>query len=84
MPLYRYKCDNCGYTFTVLEPANGNSLRICPQCGRRAARRVISHVGIVYKGSGFHSTDYRRNGRRTDGGTEEQQKEGKEKAHESR
>jgi len=78
MPLYRYKCDNCGYTFTVLEPAGGNSLRVCERCGELAARRVISHVGIVYKGSGFHSTDYRRK----DGGAEEREKEEKEKVGE--
>ncbi|MFQ6033790.1 MAG: FmdB family zinc ribbon protein [Candidatus Bipolaricaulia bacterium] len=83
MPLYRYKCDHCGYTFTVLEPANGNSLRVCSQCGRHAARRTISHVGIVYKGSGFHSTDYRRNGKWKDGGATEREKEEKEKVQES-
>ena len=63
MPLYRYMCDNCDHTFTVLEPINGNLLRVCERCGERAARRIISRVGVVYKGSGFHSTDYRRNGR---------------------
>lgn len=73
MPLYRYKCDNCGHTFTVLEPANSNSQRICERCGKLAARRIISHVGIVYKGSGFHSTDYRRNGKRDHRGAEEKE-----------
>lgn len=75
MPLYRYRCDECGYAFTVLEPFKGDSVRVCARCGKLAARREISRVGVVYKGSGFHSTDYRRNGggnhRRASGREEE-------------
>ncbi|MCR4404676.1 MAG: zinc ribbon domain-containing protein [Candidatus Acetothermia bacterium] len=62
MPLYRYHCDECGHAFTLLEPFHNDSLKICTRCGKLAARREISRVGVVYKGSGFHSTDYRRNG----------------------
>jgi putative FmdB family regulatory protein len=62
MPLYRYRCDKCDYVFTVLEPVKSNSVKVCERCGKLAARREISRVGVVYKGSGFHSTDYRRNG----------------------
>lgn len=63
MPLYRYHCDDCGHVFTLLEPVNGNSLVTCVRCGRLSAYRALGRVGVVYKGSGFHSTDYRRNGR---------------------
>ena len=63
MPLYRYQCDNCGYTFTSLEPVNTDHLKACERCGRLSARRSPARVGIVYKGSGFHATDYRRNGK---------------------
>jgi putative FmdB family regulatory protein len=82
MPLYRYRCESCDHTFTVLESVNGNHLRVCERCGKPTARRVLSRVGVLYKGSGFHSTDYRRNGRRDNGGAEERGKE-KEEAHES-
>jgi len=74
MPIYRYKCDHCGYEFTILESFNGNSVRECPQCGQQTARRLISRVGIIYKGSGFHNTDYRRNGSR--GGRAEGRRDG--------
>lgn len=62
MPFYRYKCDNCGYSFKVFESLNGNRdrVRVCERCGTASARRTLARVGIVYKGSGFHSTDYRR------------------------
>lgn len=62
MPLYRYECDECGYVFTLLEPFKSDSVKVCKRCGKPAARREISRVGVVYKASGFHSTDYRRNG----------------------
>ncbi len=60
MPIYRYRCENCGFEFTVLEPPNHHALRTCERCGQRAAQRVFSRVGVIYRGSGFHSTDYRR------------------------
>lgn len=76
MPLYRYQCDNCGYTFTSLEPVNTDHLKPCGRCGRLSARRGLTRVvGIVYKGSGFHATDYRRNGDGARGRAREQEKE---------
>ena len=34
----------------------------CPQCGKKKARRLISGgIGVIFKGSGFYETDYRRN-----------------------
>jgi putative FmdB family regulatory protein len=76
MPLYRYQCDNCGHVFTVLESVRSNSLRVCERCGARAARRVLSRVGVLYKGAGFYSTDYRRHGKRDHQGAEEKEKDG--------
>lgn len=60
MPFYRYKCDICGYTFKVLQSVNGNSVIACENCGAESMRRVLSRIGVVYKGSGFYSTDYNR------------------------
>lgn len=60
MPIFRYKCELCGHSFRELElgSENGDSPKMCEKCGEKAAKRVISRVGVVYKGSGFHSTDY--------------------------
>lgn len=60
MPIFRYKCELCGHSFTELELSskNGDNPKRCEKCGEKAAKRVISRVGVVYKGSGFHSTDY--------------------------
>ena len=60
MPFYRYECDDCGTVFKKLL-MNGESPCIsCPECGSQTTHRLVPRVGVVYKGSGFHSTDYRR------------------------
>lgn len=64
MPLYRYQCEACGHTFRVLQSLNGDSddaaagTIVCENCGEASVRRVLSRVGVLYKGSGFYSTDY--------------------------
>jgi len=62
MPLYRYQCEACGHTFRVLQSLNGGSAAgsiACENCGgKESVRRVLSRVGVLYKGSGFYSTDY--------------------------
>lgn len=63
MPFYRYECNDCGAVFKKLH-MNGDSLRIsCPECGSETTHRLVPRVGVVYKGSGFHTTDYRRKGK---------------------
>ncbi|MBS3786607.1 zinc ribbon domain-containing protein [Candidatus Bipolaricaulota bacterium] len=59
MPLYKYRCTECDNTFKVLQ-RNGKKDEEpeCPVCGARETERVISSVGIRFKGSGFYRTDY--------------------------
>ncbi len=60
MPFYRYECDDCGAVFKKLH-MNGNTLSVsCPECGSQTTHRLVPRVGVVYKGSGFHTTDYRK------------------------
>jgi putative FmdB family regulatory protein len=58
MPLYDYRCVNCNHTFEVTHEVGG-APGPCPVCGG-PVRRVFSSVGIIFKGSGFHTTDYRK------------------------
>ncbi len=60
MPLYRYLCESCGHSFSVLDSFNSPDHRECEECGARQARRLPSRVGIQYKGSGFYTTNYGR------------------------
>jgi putative FmdB family regulatory protein len=59
MPVYAYRCDNCGVQFERQQSYNDAALQICPECRKKSLKRIISPVRIVFKGSGFYSTDYR-------------------------
>jgi len=57
MPLYDYKCTKCGHIFEVQQKISDEQLKYCPIC-KGPIRRLISPAGIIFKGSGFHVTDY--------------------------
>lgn len=58
MPAYDYRCKPCDVTFEVIRSVDERGDVHCPECGA-TAMRVFSPVGVVFKGSGFHNTDYR-------------------------
>ncbi len=58
MPVYEYRCIANGHQFDLHQPV-GATPPACPVCGS-LTRKVYSSVGIVFKGPGFHVTDYRR------------------------
>jgi len=61
MPFYRYECENCGTEFRVLHRTDDGDEDVvkCPSCGGRKAKRLLPRIGVIYKGSGYYSTDYR-------------------------
>jgi putative FmdB family regulatory protein len=59
MPIYTYRCENCGVQFEKNQKFSDVPLTRCPECGKKALRKVYTPVGIVFKGSGFYSTDNR-------------------------
>ena len=59
MPTYAYGCDKCGFRFDRYQGFDDPPLTECPECGEDALRRLITPVGVVFKGSGFYSTDHR-------------------------
>ncbi|HEY5504884.1 MAG TPA: zinc ribbon domain-containing protein [Sedimentisphaerales bacterium] len=60
MPTYEYKCNKCGHLFEQLQSITSKSLRKCPRCGKLALKRLIgTGAGLIFKGSGFYTTDYR-------------------------
>lgn len=58
MPLYEYRCTTCNHVFEVHHDVGG-APGPCPVCGG-TARRIFTSVGLIFKGSGFHTTDYRK------------------------
>ena len=59
MPVYTYRCEPCGVQFERHQSFSEPPLKICPECRKKALKKVISPVAIVFKGSGFYSTDNR-------------------------
>jgi putative FmdB family regulatory protein len=60
MPTYEYLCPDCEHKFERFQSITAPSVRLCPVCGRRHVKRLIgSGGGLIFKGSGFYSTDYR-------------------------
>ena len=60
MPTYVYGCDRCSHRFETFQKFQDASLTECPECGARI-RRIFQPAGIVFKGSGWYSTDSRSN-----------------------
>jgi len=58
MPAYDYRCLACDTCFEITRPIGDGGDVSCPECDG-PTKRVFSPVGVVFKGSGFHNTDYR-------------------------
>jgi len=59
MPIYCYKCFDCNHYEEIKQSMDAEPLTVCPVCGGDF-KRVIRNVGVIFKGSGFHVTDYGR------------------------
>jgi putative FmdB family regulatory protein len=58
MPVYTYRCANCGVQFDKLLSFQDHPLVRCPECHKNTLKKVFQPVGIVFKGSGFYATDH--------------------------
>lgn len=59
MPVYDYKCDKCGH-FDKMQRITEPALSKCPTCGGPVERLISKNIGVVFKGSGFYTTDHER------------------------
>ena len=61
MPTYEYECQGCGHNFEEFQYMSDKALKKCPKCSKMKLQRLIgSGAGIIFKGSGFYETDYKR------------------------
>ena len=61
MPTYEYECESCQHSFEALQTMVEPKLKKCPQCGKQKLVRLIgSGSGMIFKGSGFYETDYKK------------------------
>jgi len=59
MPTYEYECTKCGHAFEKFQSITDKPLARCPECRGKLRRLLGTGAAIVFKGSGFHQTDYR-------------------------
>ena len=62
MPTYGYRCPTCGHEYEKFQKISDSTRAKCPRCGKRGERLISGGVGIIFKGSGFYETDYKRAG----------------------
>lgn len=62
MPTYEYECSHCKHRFEAFQGITDKPLDKCPKCGHKVKRLIGSGSGIIFKGSGFYATDYRKSG----------------------
>ena len=61
MPTYAYRCSQCGHEFEEFQQMAADPLIHCPSCGGDTLARVMgTGSGIIFKGSGFYLTDYKK------------------------
>jgi len=59
MPIYAYKCSNCGFEKDALQKMSDAPLTDCPSCGEPALKKQVTAAGFQLKGSGWYVTDFR-------------------------
>jgi len=61
MPTYEYVCVSCGFEFEEFQSIASEPISICPKCGDHVQRKISGGTGLIFKGSGFYITDYKKN-----------------------
>ena len=59
MPIYEYKCQECGYQFEKFQSFSDKPLNKCPKCKKKRIKKILHAPSIVFKGKGWYSTDSR-------------------------
>jgi putative FmdB family regulatory protein len=62
MPIYEYRCTDCGYKNEYLQRMSDAPLTDCPECGKSTFSKLISAAGFQLKGGGWYATDFKNNG----------------------
>jgi putative FmdB family regulatory protein len=57
MPVYSYRCENCGHQFDRHQGFEEKSIQVCPNCRKHTLHKLYRPGGVVFKGSGFYVND---------------------------
>ena len=78
MPLYEYRCQDCGETIEIIQKFSDSPLSKCEDCGG-VLERLLSPSAIQFKGSGWYVTDYGKNSQKGSPPKQSSEKSGEEK-----
>jgi putative FmdB family regulatory protein len=59
MPIYAYRCEECGFTKDVLQKMSDPVLTVCPSCAKPSFKKQVTAAGFQLKGTGWYVTDFR-------------------------
>lgn len=62
MPIYAYRCAECGATKDILQKLSDSPATECPSCGKPALVKQVTAAGFQLKGSGWYATDFKNSG----------------------
>lgn len=79
MPVYTYRCESCGVQFERQQSFHDAPLKTCPECRKKALKKVITPTKIIFKGSGFYATDHK-----SPSGSEKRETQKEEKKEETK
>jgi putative FmdB family regulatory protein len=61
VPIYGYRCTNCGHQFELYQRMSDEPVQTCPKCQGKVIK-MLYPTGVVFKGSGYYTTDYKSSG----------------------
>ena len=79
MPIYEYKCQNCGHYFEILQRISEEPLSICPECKKNALKKLVSAPNFRLKGEGWYETDFKKDNQKNLAGNKEEKKSSQDK-----
>ncbi len=62
MPIYEYRCSDCGFQKEFLQKVSDARLTTCTSCGKETFEKMLTAAGFQLKGSGWYATDFKNSG----------------------
>lgn len=79
MPTYEYKCTSCNHKFEVFQSIKADPVEKCPSCSGKVIRLPGGGTGLIFKGSGFYITDYKKRSTSPSDGSSSKRETGSQK-----
>jgi putative FmdB family regulatory protein len=59
MPIYEYRCQDCGHELEAMQKLSDAPLTDCPECNSNGLKKLISAAAFRLKGNGWYETDFK-------------------------